>query len=407
MSHKIDQLLNQQLNLLKSEGRYRFFADLQRIPGQFPKALYRPNDGQTPYQVTVWCSNDYLGMGQHPKVIQAMHTAIDQFGAGAGGTRNISGTHHLMVQLEQELASLHNKEAALVFSSGYVSNEASLAALAKVTEDCAVFSDRLNHASMIAGIRNSRAEKFIFNHNDSAHLKDLLGKISHNRLKIIAIESVYSMEGDIAPLAEFCQIARENDALLYVDEVHAVGLYGKHGGGISERDLLTDSCTVIQGTLAKAFGLMGGYIAGSKVLVDYVRSFAAGFIFTTALPPVIAAGALASIQHLRQDQSLRDQHQLKVRFLKNSLKAAGIPMLPSQSHIVPVLVGDAVQCLALSRLLLQNHAIYVQPINYPTVPKGSERLRLTPSPFHQENDINFLVEALKGEWKKLGLKGAE
>ncbi len=404
MSFKIEKLLQQQLDQLKSEGRYRYFANIQRLSGRFPQALYRPADQEKPYEVTIWCSNDYLGMGQHPKVLEAMHTALDIYGAGAGGTRNISGTHHLLVELEQELALLHQKPAALLFSSGYVSNEATLATLAKMIPDCVVFSDECNHASMIAGIRHSGAEKHIIKHNDPQHLRQLLGQVKSDRFKLIALESLYSMEGDIAPLKDFCRVAEEYEALLYLDEVHAVGMYGNQGGGVSDRDGLTSSCTVIEGTLAKAFGLMGGYITGSAGMVDFIRSFAPGFIFTTSLPPVIAAGALTSIRLVKKDQQLRNWHQQQAAFLKKMLKASGIPIMPSPSHIVPVMVGDPLQCRQLSEALLKRHAIYVQPINFPTVSRGTERLRLTPSPLHTEEDIKHLVKSLRLEWDRLGLK---
>lgn len=406
MSFKIEKLLQQQLDQLKSEGRYRYFANIQRLSGRFPQALYRPTDHEKPYEVTIWCSNDYLGMGQHPKVLEAMHAALDTYGAGAGGTRNISGTHHLLVELEQELALLHQKPAALLFSSGYVSNEATLTTLAKMIPDCVVFSDECNHASMIAGIRHSGAEKHIIKHNDPHHLRKLLGQVKSDRFKLIALESLYSMEGDIAPLKDFCKIAEEYEALLYLDEVHAVGMYGNQGGGISDRDGLTSSCTIIEGTLAKAFGLMGGYITGSAGMVDFIRSFAPGFIFTTSLPPVVAAGALASIRLVKKDQQLRNRHQQQAAFLKKMLKAAGIPTMPSPSHIVPVMVGDPLQCRQLSEALLKRHAIYVQPINFPTVSRGTERLRFTPSPLHTEEDIKHLVKSLRLEWDRLGLKVA-
>ena len=404
MSFKIEKLLQQQLDQLKSEGRYRYFANIQRLSGRFPQALYRPTDHEKPYEVTIWCSNDYLGMGQHPKVLEAMHAALDTYGAGAGGTRNISGTHHLLVELEQELALLHQKPAALLFSSGYVSNEATLTTLAKMIPDCVVFSDECNHASMIAGIRHSGAEKHIIKHSDPGHLRKLLGQVKSDRLKLIALESLYSMEGDIAPLKDFCKVAEEYEALLYLDEVHAVGMYGSQGGGISDRDGLTSSCTIIEGTLAKAFGLMGGYITGSAGMVDFIRSFAPGFIFTTSLPPVVAAGALASIRLVKKDQQLRNRHQQQAACLKKMLKASGIPVMPSPSHIVPVMVGDPLQCRQLSEALLKRHAIYVQPINFPTVSRGTERLRFTPSPLHTEEDIKHLVKSLRLEWDRLGLK---
>ncbi|WP_316013527.1 5-aminolevulinate synthase [Roseobacter sp. HKCCA0434] len=396
-----DEIFDAQLDTLRAEGNYRRFADLERRRGQFPRALNR--DGDSEREVTVWCSNDYLGMGQHPDVVAAMHETLDLSGAGAGGTRNISGTTHAHVELEAELADLHGKEAALLFTSGYVSNWATLGTLASRLPDCLVLSDALNHASMIEGIRHSRAERVIWRHNDLAHLEELLAAQPFERPKIVAFESVYSMDGDIAPIEEICDLAEKYGALTYLDEVHGVGLYGPRGGGVAEERGLMHRIDVIEGTLGKAFGVMGGYIAASASLVDFVRSYASGFIFTTALPPAIAAGARASIAHLKRSGAARAAQRARVAEVRARLDALGIPHIDNESHIIPVMVGDPMKCRFLSDVLLREHGIYIQPINYPTVPKGTERLRITPSPVHTDADVEKLVGALGDLWAQCEL----
>ena len=394
-------LFQDQLDALRGEGAYRIFADLERQRGAFPRAK-RHVDGET-QDVTVWCSNDYLGMGQSPVVLDAMHEALDSCGAGAGGTRNIGGTNHHHVLLEAELADLHGKEAALLFTSGYVSNWAALGTLAARLPNCVVLSDAGNHASMIEGIRHSRAERQVFAHNSPEDLDRRLSRLDPTRPKLVAFESVYSMDGDIAPIKELCDVADAHGAMTYLDEVHGVGLYGPRGGGVAEREGLMDRLTVIEGTLGKAFGVMGGYIAGSSAMVDFVRSFASGFIFTTALPPAIAAGACASIRHLKASQVERDAHQERVAKVRRRLNAIGIPLMDNPSHIIPVMVGDPRHAKMISDWLLDNHGIYVQPINYPTVPKGTERLRITPSPVHSDADVDKLVSALSEIWSQCAL----
>ena len=402
--HSYDSILAESLGRLKIEGRYREFADICRVRGRFPRALYRGPNGE--HEVTVWCSNDYLGMGQHPAVIAAMHQAIDAVGAGSGGTRNISGTTHYHVELEQELADLHGKDAALLFNSGYMANEATLSSLVRALPNCIVLSDELNHASMIEGIRHGRGDKLIWRHNDLADLEAKLQTVAPDRPKLIAFESVYSMDGDIAPLKQICALAKKYGALTYLDEVHAVGMYGARGGGIAERDNLLGEIDIIEGTLAKAFGLMGGYIAANATIIDTIRCFAPGFIFTTSIAPAIAAGATAAIRHLKTSSVERQLQGKHARLLAASLQARGLPFTQTPSHIVPLIVGNPITCKAITDRLLADFAIYVQPINYPTVPKGTERLRLTPGPLHGELEIAKLVSALDQLWTEMMLSRA-
>ena len=389
------------LSRLRDERRYRVFADLERIAGRFPYAICHSSEGRR--EVVVWCSNDYLGMGQHPKVIGAMVETAVRLGVGAGGTRNIAGTNHPLVELERELADLHRKQSALVFTSGYVSNLTGIATIAKLIPDCLILSDALNHNSMIEGVRQSGREKLIWRHNDVEHLERLLKEVGRHQPKLIVFETLYSMDGDVAPMHRICDLAEHYGAMTYADEVHAVGMYGARGAGLAERDGLLDRIDVLEGTLAKAFGCIGGYIAGSSVLIDAVRSHASGFIFTTALPPGVCAAATAAIRHLKTSSAERERHQEQAARLKSVLNATALPVMPSDTHIVPVLVGDAEKCKAASDLLLTEHRIYIQPINYPTVARGMERLRITPTPHHNNRLIDALAEALVDVWERLDL----
>lgn len=401
-----EKFFQRKLDEIREEGRYRYFTDLKRDAGHFPNAQ-RIRDDLNSSQVTVWCSNDYLGMGQNPKVLKAMHDAIDECGSGAGGTRNISGTNHYHVLLEKELADLHHQQAALLFTSGYVSNWATLSTLAATLPGCVVLSDEGNHASMIEGIRHSKCEKVIFRHNDPKDLRKKISRLDPDRPKLIAFESVYSMEGDFSPIGEICDVADEYNALTYLDEVHAVGMYGPRGGGISEREELTHRISVIEGTLGKAFGVIGGYITGSSNLIDYVRSFASGFIFTTALPPAIAAASIASVKHLKNSRAERKMQILNVQKVRDALDDKEIPHYASEGHIIPVMVGNAELCKRMSDELLDRFNIYIQPINYPTVPRGTERLRITPTPLHTDDRIADLVSALDTLWQEYGLQRAD
>ena len=401
-----DAMLNDAIENLHTEGRYRTFIDIERERGQFPHAVWTRPDGEK-QPVTVWCGNDYLGMGQHPVVLAAMHEALDATGAGSGGTRNISGTTVYHKRLEAELADLHGKEAALLFTSAYSANDATLSTLPKLFPGLIIYSDALNHASMIEGVRRNGGAKRIFRHNDLDHLRELLAADDPAAPKLIAFESVYSMDGDFGPIAEICDLADEFGALTYLDEVHAVGMYGPRGGGIAERDGLLDRVDIINGTLAKAYGVMGGYIAASPAMCDAIRSYAPGFIFTTSLPPAVAAGAAASVAHLKVDQGLRDAHQTQARILKLRLKGLGLPVVDHGSHIVPVIVGNPVHTQKMSDLLLEEHGIYAQPINFPTVPRGTERLRFTPSPVHGPSEIDALIGAMDELWSHCALNRAE
>ena len=401
-----DGMFDKAIDALKAEGRYREFANIRRKCGEFPVARHYPADGRPKCSVKVWCSNDYLGMGQNDLVLSAMHEAIDRVGAGSGGTRNIAGTTHYHVMLEKELADLHQKDAALLFTSGYVANDASLSTLVKLLPGCVILSDAKNHASMIEGIRHGGGEKRIWRHNDLEHLEELLQELDLDTPKLIAFESVYSMDGDIAPIEQICDLADKYNALTYIDEVHAVGMYGERGGGVAEREGLMDRIDIIEGTLAKAFGLMGGYIAANANICDAIRSYASGFIFTTSVAPAIVAGALASVRHLKNSDDERKLQQTRSRALKKRLTDLGLPVMENPSHIVPVMVGDPVKCKALTDMLMERYRIYVQPINYPTVDVGTERLRLTPGPMHSDADLDYLVDALSTLWTEMELNRA-
>ncbi|MCC2098071.1 MAG: 5-aminolevulinate synthase [Hyphomicrobiales bacterium] len=395
---------DQAIGRLRDERRYRIFADLERTPERFPEAVWHPEQkGGACRDVTIWCSNDYLAMGQHPEVISAMTDAVQKYGAGSGGTRNISGNNHPLVRLEEELADLHGKQAALAFTSGWISNLAAIGTIGQLLPDCLILSDALNHNSMIEGVKRSGATKQIFRHNDTVHLEELLKAAGRERAKLIVFESLYSMDGDIAPVARIAELAKHYNALTYIDEVHAVGMYGAHGGGICEREGVMDQIDIIEGTLAKGFGTLGGYVAADANLIDAVRSYAPSFIFTTALPPAIACAAHAAVRHLKGSSVERDGQHRQVALTKSALEEAGIPVMPNPSHIVPVFVGDAELCKEASDLLLEEHGIYIQPINYPTVARGTERLRITPTPRHTEFHIRKLVTAMTAVWDKLGI----
>ncbi|WP_050420654.1 5-aminolevulinate synthase [Bradyrhizobium tropiciagri] len=396
-----DLFFTNALSRLKDEQRYRVFADLERLAGRFPHAIWHSPDGRR--EVVIWCSNDYLGMGQHPKVIGAMSETAERLGAGAGGTRNIAGTNHPLVELEHELGDLHRKQSALVFTSGYVSNQTGIATIARLIPECLILSDELNHNSIIEGVRHSGCEKQVWRHNDVNHLEQMLQRAPQDRSKIIVFETVYSMDGDVAPIGRICDLAEHYGAMTYADEVHAVGMYGARGAGMAERHGVMDRIDVLEGTLAKAFGCIGGYIAGSTALIDAVRSYAPGFIFTTALPPPICAAATAAIRHLKVSNWERERHQERARRVKALLTAAALPVMPSDTHIVPILIGDPERCKAASDMLLAEHGIYIQPINYPTVPRGTERLRITPSPYHNDALVQALAGALVNVWARLDL----
>ena len=398
------KFFSESINSLKKSGEYRIFRDIGRIAGSYPNAKF--NNITKEENIIVWCSNDYLGMGQHPFVIEAIERAMKEIGVGSGGTRNISGTNLYHVALENEISNIHEKEASLVFTSGYVANDAALSTLGSKLKNCAIFSDEKNHASIINGIRNSKAEKFIFKQNDTNHLENLLKKVKIDRPKIIAFESVYSMDGDFTPIESFVKLAKKYNALTYLDEVHAVGLYGFSGGGVAQEQKIMGEIDIINGTLAKAFGLIGGYISSTKSIIDFVRSFSPGFIFTTSIPPAIAAGAIESIRYVKDNQQLRDKLKEKSLLIKEKLLAANIPFLKTKSHIIPIIIGDSKLCKKAADELLEKHKVYLQPINYPTVPRGEERLRITPSPLHTDQMINELIDALIFTWKKLKLKKA-